>query len=338
MLRKIIVHKIGNKVNQENLFLSNEVLNLEEDTLEQLSDFFLKAFKTEEQFEFYSDGTLEQNPLYARVKSQFEEGGDFVKFSQDVAQQLYNAAENPRVQQGELFVCLFEPEEGNDTEGRQIGLFKTERKQAFLKVENTENDAYALQKDYGIGLTKVDKAALIYEVFPETGYALHVADHNKNGDEYYWFEDFLKVRPRSNDYFHTQETIGVYRDFIKNQLTTEFEVTKADQADFFNKSKTYFSEKEEFVLEDFEREVLQDDQIIESFNNFKTEYEQQTQLNIAEEFPINSSAVKKNQRFFKSVIKLDKNFHIYIHGDRQKIDVGEDEKGRFYRLYFDHEE
>lgn len=338
MLRKIIVHKIGNKVNQENLFLSNELLELEEETLEQLSDFFLKAFKSEEQFEFYSDGTLAQNPLYAAVKQQFEGDEDFVKFSQAVAQHLYNAAENPRVQQGELFICLFEAEGEDAAAGRQIGLFKTERKLPFLKVQNTENDVYALEKDYGIGLTKVDKAALIYDIFPETGYALQVADHNKNGDEYYWFEDFLKVRPRGNDYFHTQETIGIYRDFIQKQLPTEFEVSKADQADFLNKSKNYFAEKEEFVLEDFEREVLQDAQVIESFNNFKTEYEQETQLNIAEEFPISNSAVKKNQRYFKSVIKLDKNFHIYIHGDRQKIEVGEDEKGRFYRLYFDQEE
>lgn len=60
--------------------------------------------------------------------------------------------------------------------------------------------------------------------------------------------------------------------------------------------------------------------------NFKTDYEQDMQINIAEEFPINETAVKKTQRHFKSIIKLDKNFHIYIHGDRQKLAQGEDEK------------
>lgn len=37
----------------------------------------------------------------------------------------------------------------------------------------------------------------------------------------------------------------------------------------------------------------------------------------------------------KSVIKLDKNFHIYIHGRRDKIQEGEDGKGKFIKLYYD---
>ena len=67
MLSKIIVHKVGNKINQEQLFISNELLDLEEDMKEQLMDFFLKAFKSEEQFQFYSDSYLEQNPVYAAL-------------------------------------------------------------------------------------------------------------------------------------------------------------------------------------------------------------------------------------------------------------------------------
>ena len=83
--------------------------------------------------------------------------------------------------------------------------------------------------------------------------------------------------------------------------------------------------------------MLQDENVIESFSNFKTDYEQEMQVSISEEFPINTSAVKKNQRYFKSIIKLDKNFHIYIHGDRKMIETGQDDKGKFYRLYFEQE-
>ena len=62
------------------------------------------------------------------------------------------------------------------------------------------------------------------------------------------------------------------------------------------------------------------------------------QVSIAEEFPINQAAVKKNQRYFKSVIKLDKNFHIYIHGDRELIEQGIDKDGRkFYKIYYEEE-
>jgi hypothetical protein len=39
------------------------------------------------------------------------------------------------------------------------------------------------------------------------------------------------------------------------------------------------------------------------------------------------------------VIKLDKNFHVYIHGDRELVDKGyDDEKGmKFYKLFYSEE-
>ena len=337
MLSKIIVHKVGNKINQEPLFISNELLDLEEDMKEQLMDFFLKSFKSEEQFQFYSEGILSQNPVYAAVKSIFKNPDDFIQESEKIAVQLYNCVTHPRVQSGELFMCYFVGEENNGESIDKIGIFKTENKLPFLKIKDVE-DNYNVEKDYGISLSKVDKAAMIYNIHSDTGYALSVVDNNKNGDEYYWFEDFLKVQLRTNEYFHTQETLSVYKDYIQKQLPTEFEVSKIDQAEFMNRSINFFKEKEEFDFDDFSREVLQDDDVIESFTNFKADYEQDMQMSIAENFPINTSAVKKNQRHFKSVIKLDKNFHIYIHGDRKMIETGEDEKGKYYRLYFNKEE
>ena len=48
--------------------------------------------------------------------------------------------------------------------------------------------------------------------------------------------------------------------------------------------------------------------------------------------------MKKQARAFKSVLKLDKNFHIYIHGDRNMIEQGIDNDGRkFYKIYYQEE-
>jgi hypothetical protein len=56
-------------------------------------------------------------------------------------------------------------------------------------------------------------------------------------------------------------------------------------------------------------------------------------------FDISEQAVKKQSRMFKSVLKLDKNFHVYIHGDRNLIEQGVDENGRkFYKIYYEKEE
>lgn len=337
MFSKIIVHKVGNKVHNENLFLSQHELRLDEEMKAMLESFFLSAFKSEEHFQFYSDSYLVNNPVYSSVTEIFEDKDRFVFESENIAKHLYSVAENPRVQGGELFVVYFEGEETEGGKIDSIGLFKTERRESFLKIHPREDDDYELEKDYGIGLGKLDKGAIIYNNSREDGYVLSVVDNNKNGDLYYWFEDFLKVRQRNDDYFHTQETLAVYKDYITKQLPTEFEVSKADQADFLNRSLNFFKEKQQFDFQEFTNEVLEDQSVIESFLNFKTDYEQDMQVSISEEFPINEAAVKKQQRHFKSVIKLDKNFHIYVHGDRRMIETGQDEKGKYYRLYFEEE-
>jgi hypothetical protein len=49
--------------------------------------------------------------------------------------------------------------------------------------------------------------------------------------------------------------------------------------------------------------------------------------------------VKKQAKIYKSILKLDKNFHIYIHGNREMITKGTDPDGRkFYKIYFENEE
>lgn len=337
MLSKIIVHKVGNKINQENLFLSENELQLDEETKELLTDYFLNAFKSEEQFQFYSDSYLSLNPVFSSAAEIFENRDKFNFESENIAKHLFEITQNTRVMGGEVFVVYFEggiTEEGNQIDS--IGIFKTENKNPFLKI-NPVDDNYEIEKDYGISLAKLDKGCLIYNTDKETGFAISVVDNNKNGAPEYWFEDFLKVRQRDDEYFHTQETLSVFKDFVTKQLPQEFEISKPDQADFLTKSLTFFQEKETFDFDEFTNEILEDKNVIESFVNYKTEYEQEMQVSISEEFPINATAVKKNQRYFKSVIKLDKNFHIYVHGDRKKIEQGQDENGKYYRLYFEEE-
>jgi hypothetical protein len=36
----------------------------------------------------------------------------------------------------------------------------------------------------------------------------------------------------------------------------------------------------------------------------------------------------------KAVFKLDKNFHVYVHGNKDKFKVDEDKEGTFLKLYF----
>jgi hypothetical protein len=90
-------------------------LQLEEDMKELLSDFFLKSFKSEEQFQFYSDSYLVNNPVYSAVSEIFEDQQKIRLGKRKLLQKhLYEIAENPRVQSGEVFICYFEGEENAD--------------------------------------------------------------------------------------------------------------------------------------------------------------------------------------------------------------------------------
>jgi hypothetical protein len=90
-------------------------------------------------------------------------------------------------------------------------------------------------------------------------------------------------------------------------------------------------------MDEFSSDVIGQPEIIDSFKRFKNAYQQDHEIEIVDNFSISESAVKKQSRMFKSIIKLDKNFHIYIHGDRALIEQGADDKGKFYKVYYQQE-
>ena len=54
-------------------------------------------------------------------------------------------------------------------------------------------------------------------------------------------------------------------------------------------------------------------EVMASFNEYKNNFQIEREIEIEDGFAISESAVKKQARIFKSVLKLDKNFHVYIH-------------------------
>ena len=129
------------------------------------------------------------------------------------------------------------------------------------------------------------------------------------------------------------------RNFVVEKLPQEFDVSKADQADMLNKSVKFFKENESFTFDEFAQVVMQQPQVIESFNEYKTQFQSEKDITLSDDFNINGQAVKQQSRNFKSVIKLDRNFHVYIHGDRDKLIKGVDaETGlHYYQLLFEKE-
>jgi hypothetical protein len=230
---------------------------------------------------------------------------------------------------------------GIGLEGRvtdAVGVFKSETKQSFLKLEHSSVN-YNIQYDDGINPDKLDKGCLIFNTDRDSGYKICMIDKsNKSAEAQYWKDDFLKLRPCADDYHHTKNFLSAYKSFVTEQLPQEYEVNKTDQIDLLNKSMNYFQTNEQFNEREFTSSILEDQDVINSFQKFKKGYEIDNEVAIDNRFDISSPALKKQSKIFKNILKLDKNFHVYIHGKRELIEQGVESDGRkYYKIYYEQE-
>lgn len=333
----LVIHRIGNKALDEGIHLSKTLTFYPAELTDTLYNFFLKPFKTDEYFHFSNEDGLEENVVYSAAKSIFEEPTSLLQNSLLMAEHLFKAGVNPKMKGGELFVVFFPDALIEGEHVKAIGLFKTEHKDKVLKAIPNEN-SYDVWTEEGILLSKIDKGCLIFDREAEEGYVVATVDNGK-GDEYgIWGDDFLEITARQDEYFDTETTLNFCKSYVMDKLPEEFEVSRVDQADLLNKSMNFFKENDTFKINDFADQVLGQDELKSSFEEYKNKFEEVYEVELNDQFDISKNAVKKQARFFKSIIKLDKNFHIYVHGNRQMIEQGTDEEGKkFYKLYYNAE-
>lgn len=339
-LQQVIVHKVGNPSRGEDLKLSVNPLTLNDEIVRGLLNrYFLSAFNENEHYHFTHLSDVQMNEVYNYVKGIFEEPDHFVQQSVLLAQYLYSKSTHVKVKEGELYVVLFNdvPFEGEQV--RAVGIFKSETKETFLKVFQHGQSWEVIQEE-GVNINKLDKGCLVFNTNLEDGYKVCVVDNtNKQNDAQYWVTDFLQVQPYADSYHHTDKYLSLCKNFITNEYPEKFEVSKSDQIDLLNRSMEYFKTKEQFNMQEFASEVIHHQEVVDTFMDYKRNFESSRNFEIEDGFDINLSAVKKQQRVFKTVLKLDKNFHIYIHGRRDLIEKGVDEMSgkKYYKLFYDEE-
>lgn len=167
-----------------------------------------------------------------------------------------------------------------------------------------------------------------------------IVDSNKKGGEAnFWQDIFLRCQPATNDFRTTQDYLKLCKDFIIEQIPSEYDVNRVEQIDYLNKSVDYFKKNEQFNKEEFEQIVFKQPELIESFRKYADQYQDDYEIKFDNSFEISDNAVKKTANIFKKVLKLDKNFHIYVHGNSDLIEKGFDEKVglNYYKIYFEEE-
>jgi hypothetical protein len=332
---RIITHYIGVKTEDEGTRISDSELDGDDNTFDILKQYFLNPFKSEEYFHLDNE-----QPMFAHIASLFEDQNCFLEKSVEIAHFLYDQSEHPKIKSGELYIVYFSNAIVDGEVVDAVGLFKSESKDTFLKVKSFSG-GFDVAAETGVNINKLDKGCLIFNTEADKGYLVSVVDASgKGADAQYWRNYFLHLKPRRDEYYQTSSYLDMCKSFVVEQAPKEFEVTKADQADFLNKSANFFKSNQDFDLNNFTQEVIPQPEIAESFKEYKKQYEVEKEVKLDEEFAISLPAVKKQAKVFKNVIKLDKNFHIYVHGSREYIVKGYDEQTgmHYYQLYFKEEE
>jgi len=334
----IIRNTIFHHVDLENTFLiPNEIVfdysNEEEESI--LKRTFLNPFQSSYTTnEFAHDFNLELNTLF-QLSNAIYSGEDFVETSKNIYQHLINVSKHPNIKNGDLFIIKYDNIILDNKFFEGLGIYKIENKESFIETKKYGNKESGLTFKKGIGSKKLDKACLI--LFTEKPFTIFVIDDAKTGTDY-WQNEFIKLKPKKDNVNDTNQFLNLTKTFITKQLPYDFQATKADQIDLLNRSVGYFKSHDIFDKQEFEKEVFFHDNIISSFNDFDKSFRKQNEVDIADDFEISKQVVKKQERTFKSVLRLDKNFDIHIHGDKNFIEKGVEKDGRkYYKIYYEQE-
>ena len=123
-LEKIAVHKVGNKSKDEDLKLSDSLLNIEGDFLRDLLlQYFLKPFTSEVFFHFNHETDVNLNEVYSYSKKIFDDSTTFFEQSQNIAKHLFQFSDHPKINAGEFYVVYLQNCTWGEDSIDAIGLF-----------------------------------------------------------------------------------------------------------------------------------------------------------------------------------------------------------------------
>jgi len=330
--KHLIVHRIidGKLIpSKEGAVVSSPEINT------WIAKFLFKPFNADEKFAFdiEKSSAVELQSFSERV---FHNQNDLLADSIGIAEHYLSTAHSNKSKDGELIIAYFEDCVVEDEVTDVFGIFRIEKKETFLKLEPTY-DAFTLHKDEGISPTKIGQGALIFNTNQDNGYQILTIDKlGPKNDEFYWTDQFLKVNKVVDSYFHTQHLINNIQEFAQSTFEED---QSTEKITLVNDSIEFMKENDIFDKEAYTHQVLQAPELIERFESFQEEKVDENPNVETEHFEISKPAIKSTKRYIRSVIKLDTNFHVYVHGNRENIIKGFDDekKKHFYTLYYEEE-
>ncbi len=341
VIEQLAVHRVGNKVREDNNFISESLTPVLAPIEELFLNYLNKSFMDyTETFHFSHDIDLSYNVMNGLTQKIFADPRNFYEHSIEILKQLYEQSNHQNIKSGDIFVFELTGLLYNNQDINAIGIFKSENKEHFIKlVENQKN--INLLRDVGINIKKIDKACLILNTEAEDGYRVLSIDNNKY-DADYWKLEFLKIDYIKDNNFNTKNYLNLCKSFATEVIAEN--AGKKEQIDFLNQTIKYFDKNEKINIEEFSSSLFENQETKNAFNSYKKRFEDENDVEIADDFELSKTVYKKQKRSFKNLIKLDTNIQIKLdfnnpESSEKFVEKGYDDKKEmyFYKVYFNKE-
>lgn len=340
IITRLAVHRVGNRAQEEDIVISQKLADVTPELEAALLKYFIKPFKGDAFYKFTHPTSVDMNEIYSYARSVFLDQGSTYLQSVNILKHLYHQTLHPNIKSGEVYVAYLQNVEYDGEIMDALGIFKSENKDTFLHFRK-EYDGIEVDPLEGVNIKKLDKGAVIFNTEHEDGFRVVTVDASGN-DTVYWMDDFLQVEEDSDENFFTRDALNLCNGFARDILGEEH--GKRDQVLFMKHAVDHFSKRENFRLDEFADEVIQEPGYVEAFKGYVETFETRIGRKVEDDFSISEPALKAMKKKFKDTIKLDTNIHIKLNFDNLESGSRFIEKGfdpefnmSYYKVYFNEE-
>jgi hypothetical protein len=339
----LVLAKVGHPQRDEPLQTSKEVFKIEEKDQEPLSAIFLKPFKNLTAHRFSHHSSLDQHEMNSYAAAIFASDDGLLEKGCDIAKRLYAKSNHPNIKSGDLCISLIKDIDIDGTLTQGICILKSERVEPFLSISTRDGDL-ELHTEQGINPEKIDKGCLILNHFATKGYYVFTFDRT-GSDSRFWVRDFLGVVPITDSPFLTNKYANMAVAFMekekKEKPSASDDTPPWDTSNAARDAITYFEEKENFSLQEFEEQVLKTPEAKAKFAEHRSQIEQEQGHNLEDTFEISKKDVTKAKKKIRTTMKLDTGVEIRLKPalaakPEQVLEHGfdDDRKMKFIKIYF----
>ena len=358
---RLVLAKIGHPQRDEPLQTSKKVFEVADEDQGALTALFVKPFKSLAGYRFNHHSSLDQHEMNQCATAIFESPEGLLEKGCDIAKRLYTKSNHPNIKSGDLCIAFVEGIDVNGDLVQGICILKSESVVPFLSISTKDGDLH-LHTEQGINPEKIDKGCLILNHQSKKGFYVLTFDRS-GSDSRFWVRDFLGVVAITDSPFLTYKFANMAVAFAKDEEKAKKKEKKeereeapaaADEQDdapppweaasVAKDAMSYFEEKEQFSLQEFEEQVLRTPEAVEKFRKHKEKVEEEQGQRFDESFEISKKDVSKAKKRISTVVKLDTGVEIHVKpgfADQEDpvLERGfDDEKGmKFIKVFFNGE-